>query len=60
MTNTELKCVLTELGWSQAELSRKLGVHVNTVSIWANGRDAVPTYAAEYLRVARLAKEALG
>lgn len=48
------------LNWSQADLARRLGVHVNTVSAWATGKGDVPGYASEYLRVALLAKEILG
>lgn len=59
MDKADLSKILRDLDWSQADLSRKLGVHQNTVSAWATGRDPVPGYAAEYLRVARLAKEAL-
>lgn len=41
---------LDELGWSQAELSRRLGVHENTVIQWkALG---MPEYAQAYLRLA--------
>ena len=32
------------LGWSQARLSRELGVHANTVWSWFQGRE-VPRYA---------------
>lgn len=48
------------MDWSQAELGRRLGVHVNTVSAWATGKVAVPAYVVEYLRVMLLAKEMLG
>ena len=48
------------LGWSQADLSRRMGVHVNTVTLWATGRGVVPGYVREYLRVMVLAKEMVG
>lgn len=38
------------LGWSQAELARRLGVHVNTVSAWTKG--SPPRYATAYLELA--------
>ncbi len=37
---------LKELGWSQAELARRMGIHVNTVGAW--GRRA-PRYVAAFL-----------
>lgn len=41
---------LDVLGWTQAELSRRMGVHENTVAQWkALG---MPDYAAAYLRLA--------
>jgi transcriptional regulator with XRE-family HTH domain len=47
---------LERLGWSKAELCRRLGLHRNTPSRW---KDGVPRYVAEYLRVSLLAKEML-
>lgn len=40
---------LIELGWSKAELARRLGLHSNTVSQWG---DDVPGYALAYLDLA--------
>lgn len=40
---------LSYLGWSKAELSRRLGLDVSTVSRW---RDDVPVYAMAYLGLA--------
>ena len=34
MSPNELQTVLMELGWSQAELSRRVNVHPNTVTRW--------------------------
>ena len=56
MTPTELEEALERLGWSKAELCRRLGLHRNTPSRWKEG---VPRYVAEYLRVSLLAKEML-
>lgn len=58
MTPQELRLALGALHWSQAELSRRLGVHVNTVTNWAT--DGVPGYVAEYLRVMALAAQIVG
>ena len=41
------------LGWSQAELARRLGIHQNTITKW---RNEPPKYAAEYLKVCVMAK----
>ena len=43
---------LKELGWSQADLAKKLSVHPNTVSGWMTGRLALPRYAIAYLNLA--------
>ena len=57
----DINRALLELGWSRAELSRKLGIHKNTVSKWGN--DNVPEYAIAYmelaLKVRRFAKDTL-
>ncbi len=57
MQGQELRETLRALGWSQAKLASKLGLHVNTVSQWAVGDVPVPGYAIEYLRVLVLAHE---
>lgn len=46
--------MLSAVGWSKAELSRRLGVHRNTVTRWG---DNCPAWVLEYLRVCLLAKE---
>jgi transcriptional regulator with XRE-family HTH domain len=56
MTHAEFTAALRTLGWSQAELCRRLGLHRNTASKW---RETVPKYVAEYLRVSLLLKEGL-
>lgn len=48
----EVKSALLELGWSGAELGRRVGVHPNTVSQWATGKARVPGAVAAYLRLA--------
>lgn len=47
MTGEEFKRALSALGWKQADLARKMGVHRNTVSGWA--ADGAPLWVAEYL-----------
>lgn len=32
----KLEQLLKELGWSQAELGRRIGVHKNTISNWCS------------------------
>jgi transcriptional regulator with XRE-family HTH domain len=59
MDRDGLQGALRMLGWSQAELGRRLGVSANGVSAWATGAVSVPKYVEEYLRVALLAKEIL-
>ena len=60
MTEKQLTDALHRLRWSQSDLARRLGVHVNTASAWATGKVEVPGYVVEYLRVVGLAKEAVG
>ena len=60
VTASELKRTLSILGWRGSHLSRRLGVHANSVSAWMTGKTPVPTYVEEYLRVVRLLHEALG
>lgn len=49
MTKDEMRLILSELGWSQNELCRRLGLHVNTATKWPE--DQVPQYVAAYLRL---------
>ena len=51
MTGIELQEKLHELGWSQAELSRKLDVSGNTVSRWATGKVPVSGCAVKYVEL---------
>ncbi len=52
MSWSEIEGFLTELGWTQAELARRVGVHPNTVSAWAQGRRRVPGAVVVYLSLA--------
>lgn len=53
MTPPELKAALKSLGWSQAELSSRLGIHVNTISKWMKKpKEPIPQYASAYVRLA--------
>lgn len=56
MDAADLRSALTTLGWTQGDLSRRLGVHRNTANEWAQGKRAVPEYVSEYLRVMVLAR----
>ena len=46
--------MLKYLGWSKAELARRLGLHPNTISHWG---DEAPGYALAYLRLAVRVRE---
>jgi DNA-binding transcriptional regulator YiaG len=58
MTAEELLDALGTVGWSQAEFSRRLKVHKNTVGDWVAGKYPVPGYAVAFVRVAVAAREA--
>lgn len=60
MTAQALNDALADLGWTGAELARRLGKGPQAVSAWRTGRTAVPRYVEEYLRVMILAKDMLG
>lgn len=47
MTGEEFKGALSALGWRQADIARKMGVHRNTVSGWA--ADGAPLWVSEYI-----------
>lgn len=44
-----MRAALSELGWSQNELCRRLGLHVNTATKWPE--EQIPKYVAAYLRL---------
>lgn len=47
MNADELRNTLRSLGWKQADLARKAGVHRTTVQAWAT--EGPPPWVAEYL-----------
>lgn len=51
---------LDVLGWSQAELAKRLGVHKNTVSKWATGQTHLPGPVNAYLNLAVKVRRLLG
>ena len=50
MQADKLKTILSELGWKQSDLARKLEVTGTTVSRWATG-EPIPPYVDQYLGV---------
>lgn len=52
----QLNDALRRLGWSRAELGRRINLHPNTISRWG---DKVPGPVAAYLRLAVRANELL-
>jgi DNA-binding transcriptional regulator YiaG len=50
VTPDELRAVLDDLGLSQLEAARRLGVSGRTVQAWAGGTNAVPGPAERLLR----------
>jgi transcriptional regulator with XRE-family HTH domain len=47
MTGEEMRAALTELGWKQADLCRRIDMNKNTVSTWATA--GAPAWVGEYL-----------
>ena len=47
----ELREYLDILGWSQAELGRRIGVSGTSVSSWVKGRHSVPKVVLLYLGI---------
>ena len=58
MTKDEMRACLSELGWSQNELCRRLGLHVNTATKWPE--EKIPEYVAAYLRLRAAVKRMEG
>lgn len=52
----EVYAALDELGWSQAELARRLGLEAHAVTRWKQ-RDRAPMYAIAYLDQILIAKD---
>lgn len=59
MPRNMLQDALDTLGWSQAELARRIEVHANSVSGWMTGKTPLPGPVKAYLRLAVKAKEML-
>ena len=59
MHDIELKAALRKLGWSQQRFAERVACDQSTVSRWAAGKQPVPAYVAEILRVMLLAKQIL-
>jgi transcriptional regulator with XRE-family HTH domain len=51
--------MLSALGWSQAELAERIGVHPNTVSKWATGKPVITGPARAYVDLALKVKALL-
>lgn len=49
MTPDELRGALEALGWRQADLCRKAGLHKDTPSRWLGGRTPIPAWVPAYL-----------
>jgi transcriptional regulator with XRE-family HTH domain len=49
MTSEQLLSALSDLYWSQAELSRRTGVSTQSVNAWAKGTTPVPSWLDSYL-----------
>ena len=51
-----VEAALDELGWSQAELARRLGLEAHAVTRWKQ-RDRAPGYAIAYLDMVLISKD---
>lgn len=49
MTKEELSGTLAELGWRQADLCRKAGLHKDTPSRWLSGKTPIPPWVSAFL-----------
>ena len=57
MTKGDLKTYLHELGWSQAELARRIKVYPATVSQWKEVPGAVEAYVKLAIDVKNLSED---
>jgi hypothetical protein len=61
MSQEELNEALHALGWRQADLCRKAGLHKDTPSRWLSGKTEIPAWVPAYLgamlEIQRLHKE---
>jgi lambda repressor-like predicted transcriptional regulator len=49
MTPEDLSGALEELGWRQADLCRKAGLHKDTPSRWLSGKTPIPAWVPAFL-----------
>jgi transcriptional regulator with XRE-family HTH domain len=49
MTAVELAEALDALGWRQADLCRKVGLHKDTPMRWLKGKTEIPNWVRAYL-----------
>jgi len=49
MTPDQLRAALEELGWRQADLCRKAGLHKDTPGRWLTGKTPIPAWVPAYL-----------
>jgi transcriptional regulator with XRE-family HTH domain len=49
MTPQQLKASLNVIGWSQAELSRRIDYAPNTISRWMTGEIPIPAWLDAYI-----------
>jgi transcriptional regulator with XRE-family HTH domain len=60
MSPEQIKAALKELRWTQKKLGERIGCNETTVGRWCRGEVPVPGVVAEYLRVMKVLKDALG
>jgi transcriptional regulator with XRE-family HTH domain len=49
MTPDELRAVLAELGWKQADFARRAGLNKDTPGRWLSGTTPIPEWVSSYL-----------
>lgn len=49
MAPEDLRTALAALGWRQADLCRKAGLHKDTPGRWLSGATAIPAWVPAYL-----------
>lgn len=58
MTDLDLVAALKSIGWSRAELARRVLVHPNTVTKWTRGHAPVPGAVEAYVRLVQAVRAA--